>query len=107
LDDEFFVSVSKDNMVAMWQIQDHNETDSDFGRPIVKDVNSTVAKKCKAAKKLRSVTFNKSLKEIITLSLNGYVHTWDVESFKQVIVNFMYIKKICVIIVIVISYYHV
>jgi len=29
--------------------------------------------------------FNKNLKEMVTLSLNGYVHVWDVERFRQVI----------------------
>lgn len=32
---------------------------------------------------MRAVTFNKAYREVAALSLNGYIHVWNAESFKQ------------------------
>jgi len=91
LDDEFFVSGSRDTKIALWQVQDQYkeqyDADGDLIQPVTQFLNPTIIRSCKTAQKVRAITFNKSLKEMITLSLNGYVHIWDVERFKQVITN--------------------
>ncbi|VVC25492.1 WD40/YVTN repeat-like-containing domain,WD40 repeat, conserved site,WD40-repeat-containing domain,WD40 [Cinara cedri] len=87
LDDEFFVSGSRDTKLALWQVQDQYEeqydADGDLIQPVTRFIEPTVVKSCKTAQKIRAITFNKNLKEMVTLSLNGYVHIWDVERFKQ------------------------
>lgn len=32
---------------------------------------------------MRALTFNKNYEEIAALSLNGYIHVWSAETFKQ------------------------
>ncbi|VVC26945.1 WD40/YVTN repeat-like-containing domain,WD40 repeat, conserved site,WD40-repeat-containing domain,WD40 [Cinara cedri] len=87
LDNEFFVSVSRDTKLALWQIQNQYEeqydTVGDFTQPVTQFLSPTVIKRCKTAEKVSTILFNKNLKELIALSLNGYVHIWDVERFKQ------------------------
>jgi len=89
LDDEFFVSGSRDTKLALWQVQDKYQekydSDGDLIQPVTQFLNPAVIRSCKTAQKVRAITFNKSLKEMVTLSLNGYVHVWDVERFRQVI----------------------
>lgn len=89
LDDEFFVSGSRDTKLALWQVQDQYEeqydADGDLIQPVTQYISPAVIRSCKTAQKVRAITFNKHLKEMVTLSLNGYVHIWDVERFKQVI----------------------
>ncbi|VVC36935.1 WD40/YVTN repeat-like-containing domain,WD40-repeat-containing domain,WD40 repeat,WD40 repeat [Cinara cedri] len=87
LDNEFFVSGSRDTNLALWQIQDQYEEqydiDGDLIQPVTQFLSPKVIKSCRAAEKIRAIIFNKNLKEMATLSLNGYVHIWDVERFKQ------------------------
>ncbi|XP_050061449.1 DDB1- and CUL4-associated factor 12 homolog [Aphis gossypii] len=87
LDDEFFVSGSRDTKLALWQVQDKYQekydSDGDLRQPITQFLNPAVIRTCKTALKVRAITFNKNLKEMITSSLNGYVHVWDVERFRQ------------------------
>jgi len=89
LDEEFFVSGSQDNTIALWQVQDiyqeNYDCDGDLIQPVTQFLKPTVIRNCKTAQNVRAITFNESLKELITLSLNGYVHVWDVEHFRQVI----------------------
>ncbi|XP_060874015.1 DDB1- and CUL4-associated factor 12 homolog [Metopolophium dirhodum] len=87
LDEEFFVSGSRDSTVALWQVQDINQEkydcDGDLIQPVTRFLKPTVIRSCKSAQKIRAITFNKNLKEMVTLSLNGYVDVWDVEHFRQ------------------------
>ncbi|XP_025199342.1 DDB1- and CUL4-associated factor 12 [Melanaphis sacchari] len=87
LDDEFFVSGSRDTKLALWQVQDKYQekydSDGDLIQPVTQFLNPAVIRSCKTAQKVRAITFNKNLKEMVTLSLNGYVHVWDVERFRQ------------------------
>ncbi|KAF0757560.1 DDB1- and CUL4-associated factor 12 [Aphis craccivora] len=88
LDDEFFVSGSRDTKLVLWQVQDKYQekydSDSDLIQPISQFLNPTVIRRCNIAEKVRAITFNKNQKEIVTLSLNGYVHVWDAERFRQI-----------------------
>lgn len=96
MDDEFFVSGSRDTKLALWQVQDQYEeqydADGDLIQPVTQYISPAVIRSCKTAQKVRAITFNKHLKEMVTLSLNGYVHIWDVERFKQVITIVLYIN---------------
>ncbi|CAH1731248.1 unnamed protein product [Aphis gossypii] len=87
LDDEFFVSGSRDSKLALWRVQDiyqeKYDSDGDLIQSITQFLNPVVIKTCKIAKHDRTITFNKNLKELVTMSRNGYVHVWDVERFKQ------------------------
>lgn len=97
LDDEFFVSGSRDTKLALWQVQDRYEeqydADGDLIQPVTQFITPTVLRSCKTAQKVRAITFNKHLKEMVTLSLNGYIHIWDVERFRQVIT--VLVHQIC------------
>lgn len=90
MDDEFFVSGSRDTKLALWQVQDQYEeqydADGDLIQPVTQYLKPAVIRSCKTAQKVRAITFNKHLKEMVTLSLNGYIHIWDVERFRQVII---------------------
>jgi WD repeat-containing protein 40A len=52
--------------------------------PTYSHVRALAVKECKSAQKVRAVAFNKSFQEIAALSLNGYIHIWNAETFKQV-----------------------
>lgn len=86
LDDQFLVSGSKDTKLALWRI---NEELMDF--PVVAEetcpsyahISPVCVKECRAAQKIRSVCFNKEYKEIAVLSMNGYIHLFNAETFSQ------------------------
>lgn len=83
LDDQFLVSGSRDTRMALWRVQ-LDEFDSKEEVPTYKHVQALTVKECKSAQKVRAVAFNKSFQEIAALSLNGYVHIWNAETFSQV-----------------------
>ena len=100
MDDEFFVSGSRDTKLALWQVQDKYQekydSDGDLIQPVTQFLNPAVIRSCKTAQKVRAITFNnKSLEQMVTFSLNGYVHVWDIQQFERVI---------AILIIIVISY---
>nr|CAD7194134.1 unnamed protein product [Timema douglasi] len=82
LDDQFLVTGSRDTRMALWRIQEDELMDgSDV--PTYKHIQAVSVKECKSAQKVRAVAFNKAYQEIAALSLNGYIHVWDAETFKQ------------------------
>ncbi|KAJ9578574.1 hypothetical protein L9F63_005202, partial [Diploptera punctata] len=82
LDDQFLVSGSRDTRMALWRVKE-----DDIGNkqdvPTYSHVRALAVKECKSAQKVRAVAFNKSFREIAALSLNGYIHIWNAETFKQ------------------------
>ncbi|XP_017771552.1 PREDICTED: DDB1- and CUL4-associated factor 12 [Nicrophorus vespilloides] len=81
LDDEFLVSGSCDKM-ALWRITPEVvEQKQDIH--IYKSITAEAVKDCKNSQKVRAITFNKAYKEVAALSLNGYIHVWSAETFKQ------------------------
>lgn len=78
LDDCFLVSGSRDTTMALWKLED--------ACPLagVKHFRALSVKRCKTAEKVRSLAFNKRDAEIAALSLNGYIHLWKADTFKQV-----------------------
>ncbi|CAH0553660.1 unnamed protein product [Brassicogethes aeneus] len=82
LDDEFLVSGSRDNKMALWRVtSDMLERKQDI--PVHQHVSAISVKDCYNSQRVRGLTFNKSYREIAALSLNGFIHIWSAETFKQ------------------------
>lgn len=82
-DDQYFATCSRDTKVALWRIPELEPEDTEI--PLYSSINPVVIRKCKAAQKVRAFAFDKQLSELAALSVNGFVHIWDVERFKQTI----------------------
>lgn len=91
LDDQFIVSGSKDAKMALWRISDDIlDGEDDAGEekcPTYAHISALAVKECRAAQKIRSLCFNPDYKEIAVISLNGYIHIFNAETFSQVIFN--------------------
>ena len=48
-----------------------------YTRPLLK-------KRCKAADRVRALSYNHRRREMAVVSLNGYIHCWNAAKFKQV-----------------------
>ena len=83
LDDQFLVSGSRDTRMALWRVKKDNFA-AKQEVPTYGHIRPLAVKECKSAQKVRAVAFNKSYEEIAALSLNGYIHIWSAETFKQV-----------------------
>lgn len=88
LDDQFLVSGSKDSKMALWRInEDMVESDDEKTTeetcPTYARVSALAVKECRAAQKIRSLCFNEEYKEIAVVSLNGYIHIFNAETFSQ------------------------
>lgn len=77
LDDCFLVSGSRDTTMALWKLEEAYH-------PKVINFKALAVKRCKTAEKVRALAFNKRDIEIAALSLNGYIHVWKADTFKQV-----------------------
>lgn len=77
LDDCFLVSGSRDTTMALWKLEDASHS-------TVTNFKALAVKRCKTAEKVRALAFNKKDVEIAALSLNGYIHIWKADVFKQV-----------------------
>lgn len=87
LDDQFLVSGSKDAKMALWRIND-DDTDThdkngELTCPTYARVSALAVKECRSAQKIRSLCFNPDYKEIAVISLNGYIHIFNAETFSQ------------------------
>ncbi|XP_076258429.1 DDB1 and CUL4 associated factor 12-like protein [Rhynchophorus ferrugineus] len=82
LDDEFLVSGSRDTKLALWRItEDLLYSKQDV--PTYKSLSPIALRECRNAQKIRALCFNKDYHEIAALSLNGYIHIWSAETFRQ------------------------
>lgn len=88
LDDQFLVSGSKDAKMALWRINEDIADGDDDGNeetcPTYAHVSALAVKECRAAQKIRALCFNPDYKEIAVISLNGYIHIFNAETFSQV-----------------------
>lgn len=88
LDDQFIVSGSKDAKMALWRINDDiidgDEDANEEKCPTYAHISALSVKECRAAQKIRSLCFNPDYKEIAVISLNGYIHIFNAETFSQV-----------------------
>uniref|UniRef100_A0A1A9WJC9 DDB1- and CUL4-associated factor 12 beta-propeller domain-containing protein n=1 Tax=Glossina brevipalpis TaxID=37001 RepID=A0A1A9WJC9_9MUSC len=86
LDDQFLVSGSKDSRLALWRINEDYMDFPDGGKescPTFATINPLSIRDCRTAQRIRSLCFNKEFREIAALSLNGYIHIFNAETFKQ------------------------
>lgn len=85
LDDQFFVSGSRDGSIALWRVTDEmieQVTSADI--PAYQYTKPLMEKRCKQADRVRSLCFNNRTQEIAVVSLNGYIHCWNALRMKQV-----------------------
>lgn len=87
LDDQFLVSGSKDAKMALWRfdedkIQANDKTDEE-PCPTPERISAFSVKECRAAQKIRALCFNPDYKEIAVISLNGFIHIFNAETFSQ------------------------
>lgn len=63
--------------MALWKLEDPYHSN-------ITNFKALAVKRCKTAEKVRALAFNKKDVEIAALSLNGYIHLWKADTFKQV-----------------------
>lgn len=84
LDDQFVVSGSRDGSLALWRITDDMISDvTRSEHPTYQFMKPLWRKPCKAADRVRALTYNFRKEEIAVISLNGYIHCWNAGRFKQ------------------------
>lgn len=83
LDDEFLVSGSRDTKLALWHFEEQEISSDENNMPSYGTTVPLESRDCKYAQKVRALAFNDKKRELATLSLNGYIHIWDVERFRQ------------------------
>lgn len=89
LDDEFLVSGSRDSKMALWRVVDDDIQAPDT--PKYSHINPVSVKLCKGGHKIRALAFNPDYQEIAALSLNGFIHIWNAETFRQVFMHFFFV----------------
>lgn len=82
LDDQFLVSGSRDTRMALWRIQE-DELLGSQDIPTYAHIQPLEVRECRSAQKVRALAFNKNKGELAALSLNGYIHIWSADHFKQ------------------------
>ncbi|XP_046584894.1 DDB1- and CUL4-associated factor 12-like [Haliotis rubra] len=87
IDDEFVLSGSRDNNLALWKIDncddDRSSHINNLFIPEYSVKHPVTVQHCQKAEKVRALAFHKERKELAALSLNGYFHLWDIETFTQ------------------------
>ncbi|KAF2900881.1 hypothetical protein ILUMI_05286 [Ignelater luminosus] len=82
LDDEFLVSGSRDAKMSLWRVTP-NMLEDKQEVPTYQHISAVAMKECRNAQKVRALTFNRNFKEVAALSVNGYIHVWNAETFRQ------------------------
>uniref|UniRef100_T1JPI7 DDB1- and CUL4-associated factor 12 beta-propeller domain-containing protein n=1 Tax=Strigamia maritima TaxID=126957 RepID=T1JPI7_STRMM len=83
LDDTFFVTGSRDTSLALWRVDDTQSNCHRSGIPSHYIMHPLIVRQCQKAEKVRALAFNNKCKEVVALSLNAFLHLYDVESFRQ------------------------
>lgn len=85
LDDEFFITGSRDTKVSLWHMNEKiiPPAINTGNVPMHSIMSPVIVKSCKNAEKIRALSFNHKYQEFVALSLNGYIHAWDLHTFKQ------------------------
>ncbi|KAF9793806.1 hypothetical protein SFRURICE_010354 [Spodoptera frugiperda] len=78
LDDEFLVTGSRDSKLALWRAPSAapRHHSHHYVAPLA-------IKECRSGQKVRALTFNQRWREIAALTLNGYIHVFNAETFRQ------------------------
>lgn len=85
LDDEFYVTGSRDATLALWRVREPRGFDSGWDAsssslllpPTYTQMRPLAVRPCKDADKVRSLLFSRRHGEVVALSLNAYIHQWD------------------------------
>uniref|UniRef100_A0A2M4APH4 Putative wd40 repeat-containing protein n=1 Tax=Anopheles triannulatus TaxID=58253 RepID=A0A2M4APH4_9DIPT len=106
LDDQFLVSGSRDTKLALWRVNEDVMTypkgkeadelaengaesaETEQQEPVqdvprYATISPVSVKDCRGAQKIRAVCFNREYRELALLSLNGYLHLFNAETFSQ------------------------
>ncbi|XP_064648776.1 DDB1- and CUL4-associated factor 12-like [Lineus longissimus] len=88
LDDEYLVTGSRDDKLALWCVKDTEDCDisrmKSLQVPEYSIKKPTLIKKCHQAEKVRALAYNDFSNELAALSLNAQLHIWDTRTWKQV-----------------------
>lgn len=82
LDDQYFASCLCDAKIALWRVPELEPESSDI--PSYSAKNPVVIRTCKVAEKVCAFLFNKRLSEFAAISVNVYIHIWNLDHFRQV-----------------------
>ena len=82
LDDRAFMSVSRDNSVAIFRIDSKKE--GILKPPRHFSIQPLAKKTCQFSSKLRAVAFNRQKENSVVLCFDAKVHVFDVRSFRQI-----------------------
>ena len=69
--------------MGLWKLDE--PTYDSCNENTITHIKALSVKRCKTAEKVRALAFNSQDLEIAALSLNGYIHLWRADTFKQVI----------------------
>ncbi|GAB6028365.1 hypothetical protein CHUAL_002533 [Chamberlinius hualienensis] len=84
LDDQYFISGSRDTKVALWKVDESMVTASQHkDSPGHASITPVITSICKNAEKVRAIAFNQKHQELAALSLNAFLHVWDLQTFQQ------------------------
>jgi len=84
IDDQFFVSGSRDGSISLWRITDQLlEEASAADLPKHRYMEPLITKACKQADKVRALCYNHRTQEIAVISPNSYIHCWNALTMKQ------------------------
>ncbi|XP_023228917.1 DDB1- and CUL4-associated factor 12-like [Centruroides sculpturatus] len=84
IDDEFLVTGSRDTSLALWRVKE-SETINPVCDiyPSHHIMSPLCVKTCRNAEKIRALLYNSEEEILVALSLNGFLHLWDLQSFHQ------------------------
>lgn len=86
LDDEFYVTGSRDATLALWRVQEPRGWGPDactaWSASCYRTMRPLAVRPCKDADKIRALLFSRRHDEIVALSLNAYIHQWDARSLR-------------------------
>lgn len=97
LNDEFLVSVSKDNKLALWHV--NNEITDSSGTVCV--IYPIEVKECIFANEVRALAFNKVCNEIAVVTRNRILYIWSAKLFEQKVavklpIAYCFSRKVCI-----------
>jgi WD repeat-containing protein 40A len=85
IDDQFFVSGSRDGSISLWRITDEMlEECGASDLPKHRYMEPLMTKACKQADKVRALCYNNRTQEIAVISPNSYIHCWNALTMKQI-----------------------
>jgi len=84
IDDQFFVSGSRDGTIALWRVTDQMIQDvTEAEIPNHQFISPLQVKPCKGADKVRALCYNSKSEEVAVISINSYIHCWNARTMKQ------------------------